>query len=45
MKHRSEEARALATERRTTDRERTLERHAGRAAKWAPTRGRAGAWS
>lgn len=40
----SEEARALVQERRTADRSRTEARHAGRAAKYAPTRGIAGAW-
>lgn len=40
----SEEARALIQERRTADRERTTVRHAGRTAKYAPTRGIAGAW-
>lgn len=45
MNHRSEDARKLNQERRTADRERTLERHAGRVAKFRPTVGRAGAWS
>jgi hypothetical protein len=42
--YRSEEARQLQQERRAADRERTIARHAGRTAKYAPTRGIAGAW-
>lgn len=45
MHYRSEAAREIQSERRTADRERTIVRHAGRVAKYAPTSGRAGAWS
>lgn len=45
MNHRSEEARQIQAERRTSDKLRTQERHAGRTAKFRPTVGRAGAWS
>lgn len=41
----SNEARALNQERRTADKMRTAERHTARSAKYAPTRGAAGAWS
>lgn len=44
MNRKSTEARQLNQERRSAERERDTVRHAARAAKYAPTRGVAGAW-